>query len=86
VNNQTGFLYMPNSMPDFLAKLTLIAAAEPSLNRIRHEARRHINSRFNQAQNLELWAEDFLRRVDGIADKKEVAYANPVLQQVQLPL
>ena len=86
VDKETGFLYQPNSMPDFLAKLTLIAAAEPSLNRIRHEARRHIDSRFNRAQNLELWADDFLRRVDGIADKKEVAYANPVLQQVQLPL
>ena len=85
-DKQTGFLYQSDSMPDFLAKLALIAAADPSLDRIRHEARRHINSRFNRAQNLELWADDFLRRVDGIADKKEVAYANPVLQQVQLPL
>jgi colanic acid/amylovoran biosynthesis glycosyltransferase len=85
-NKQSGFLYRPDSMPDFLAKLTLIAAADPSLDRIRHEARRHINSRFNRTQNLERWAKDFLRRVEFEADEKEVAYANPVLQQVQLPL
>ncbi|MCU1272496.1 MAG: colanic acid biosynthesis glycosyltransferase WcaL [Acidobacteriaceae bacterium] len=85
-DKQTGFLYQPDSMPDFLAKLTLIAAAGSSLDRIRHEARRHINSHFNQTRNLELWADDFLRRVEGVADKKEVAHANPVLQQVQLPL
>jgi colanic acid/amylovoran biosynthesis glycosyltransferase len=86
VNNQTGFLYRPNSMPDFLANLTPIAAAGPSLNRIRHEARRHINSHFNQTRNLDFWADDFLRRVDGDAATEESIYANPVLQQVQLPV
>lgn len=85
-DKHTGFLYQPDSMPDFLAKLALIAAADPSLNRIRHEARRHVESNFNRAQTLGLWANDFLRRVEGVADKKEVAHANPVLQQVQLPL
>ena len=86
MNNQTGFLYLPNSMADFLGKLTLIAAAEPSFNRIGHEARRHISARFNRTRNLKRWADDFLRRVEGGADKKEVGYANPVLQQVQLPV
>jgi colanic acid/amylovoran biosynthesis glycosyltransferase len=81
-DKQTGFLYQPDSMPDFLAKLTLIAAAEPSLKRIRHGARRHIASHFNHTRNLELWAEDFLQHVEGGADEKEVTYANPVLQQV----
>jgi colanic acid/amylovoran biosynthesis glycosyltransferase len=82
----TGFLYQPDSMPDFLAKLALIAAADPSLTRIRHEARRHVESHFNHTRNLELWADDFLRLVEGVADKKEVGHANHVLQQVQLPL
>jgi colanic acid/amylovoran biosynthesis glycosyltransferase len=85
-DKQTGFLYQPDSMPDFLSKLTLITAAGSSLYRIRHGARRHIDSHFNHTRNLELWAEHFLQHVESGADEKEVTYANPVLQQVQLPL
>jgi colanic acid/amylovoran biosynthesis glycosyltransferase len=85
-HEQTGFLYQPNSMPDFLKKLARIAAESPSLNDLRHDARRHIELNFNHQQNLNTWAADFLQRVDSEAAKQESIHANSVLQQVQLPV
>jgi len=83
VNEQTGFLYQPNSMPDFLVKLAHIAAASLSLNELRQEARQYVEFCFNRQRNLDTWAQDFVQRVDRGAT---AIYANPVLQQVQLPV
>jgi glycosyltransferase involved in cell wall biosynthesis len=80
---KTGFLYAPNSMEDFLAKLALIRTARrPSLNALRSASRRHVEWNFNRELNLEVFCNDFLRHVNGSADANN--YENPVLQQVQL--
>lgn len=83
---KTGFLYQQHCMPDFLGKLLDIAAAKPSLDLLRHAARRHIELHFNRERNLDTWAEDFLHHVEGLSQEQESLHANSLLQQVQLPL
>lgn len=85
-HEQTGFLYRPSSMPDFLEKLAHIAATKSSLHDLRREARRYIHVQFDRQRNLDPWAEDFLKRVDSQTVQEEDIYADPVLQQVQLPV
>jgi colanic acid/amylovoran biosynthesis glycosyltransferase len=85
-DRQTGFLYQQNSLPDFLDKLVSISAAKPSLDLLRHQARRYIQLHFNGQRNLGTWADDFLRHLKGIAVAPESSHANSVLQQVQLPV
>lgn len=85
-DGQTGFLYQQDSLSDFLDKLLSIAAAKPSLENLGQQARRHIQLHFNGQQNLYSWAEDFLRHLEGTSHEQESSHANPVLQQVQLPL
>jgi glycosyltransferase involved in cell wall biosynthesis len=85
-DRQTGFLYQQTSLPDFLDKLVSIIAAKPSLENLSRQARRHIQLHFNRQRNLDTWAEDFLRHLDGTSQEQESFHAHPVLQQVQLPV
>jgi glycosyltransferase involved in cell wall biosynthesis len=85
-DRKTGFLYQQNSLPDFLEKLVSIAAAKPSLDDIQRRARQHIQSNFNRQRNLQIWADDFIRHLEATSQKRETCHANPVLQQVQLPV
>lgn len=85
-DGHTGFVYQQDSMPDFLEKLARIAAAKASLDHLRQQARQHIQLYFNRQRNLHAWAEDFVRHLPGASQKHESCYANPVLQQVQLPV
>jgi glycosyltransferase involved in cell wall biosynthesis len=82
----TGFLYQQHSMPEFLQKLVYIAATKYSLNHLRHNARRQIDSRFNRQRNLNTWADDFIQQLETLASEQESSHAHPVLQQVQLPV
>ena len=82
----TGFLYQQHSMAEFLQKLVSIAATKPSLDHLRHNARRHIDSHFNRQRNLNTWANDFIQQLDTTASEQESSHAHPVLQQVQLPI
>jgi glycosyltransferase involved in cell wall biosynthesis len=85
-DGKTGFLYQQNSIPDFLDKLRSIAAATPSLESLRQRARRHIQLDFDRRRNLDIWAEDFIRHIEDTSHGQESSHANPVLQQVQLPV
>jgi colanic acid/amylovoran biosynthesis glycosyltransferase len=82
----TGFLYQQHSMPEFLQKLVYIAATKPSLDRLRRNARRHIDSHFNRQRNLNTWADDFIQQLKTPASEQERSHAHPLLQQVQLPI
>jgi colanic acid/amylovoran biosynthesis glycosyltransferase len=84
-DQQTGFLYRQNSMPDFLEKLIHIASRKRSLGAVRCQARRLVHLKFNRQRNLNAWADDFIERVNSHS-KKESSHENPVLQQVQLPV
>jgi colanic acid/amylovoran biosynthesis glycosyltransferase len=85
-DRQTGFLYQQNSLADFVDKLISIAAAKPSLENLGRQARRRIHTYFNRQRNLHIWADDFLLQLEGTSQKQESYHANPVLQQVQLPV
>jgi colanic acid/amylovoran biosynthesis glycosyltransferase len=85
-DRQTGFLYQQNSLTDFVDKLVSIAAAKPSLENVGRQARRRVQSYFNRQRNLDTWAEDFIRHLDRTSQEQESSHANPVLQQVQLPV
>ena len=88
-NGQTGFLFQPNSMEDFLAKLQLIRVAGPSLDAMRRAARRQVDLYFNSRVNLAGFAERFLKHAGGYEQfapelPRNETNENPVLQQVQL--
>ena len=88
-HGKTGFLYEPNSMEDFLAKLQLIGAAGPSLDAVRRAARRQVDLYFNSRVNLAGLAECFLKHAGGFDQSareltRKETHENPVLQQVQL--
>jgi colanic acid/amylovoran biosynthesis glycosyltransferase len=85
-DGETGFLYQQNCLADFLDKLFGISGARPSLRNVGQNARRHIQLRFNRQRNLDIWAEDFLRLLEVTSQGQESSHANPVLQQVQLPV
>jgi colanic acid/amylovoran biosynthesis glycosyltransferase len=85
-DDRTGFLYQPNSLPDFLVKLVHFAVAKSSLDDVQREARRYVDLHFNHHRNLRMWANDFLQHVNGGTEEEEIIYADSVLQQVQLPV
>jgi colanic acid/amylovoran biosynthesis glycosyltransferase len=85
-DGETGFLYQQNCLSDFLDKLLGISGARLSLENLGQNARRHIQLHFNRQQNLGTWAEDFLRHLEVTSQERESSHANPVLQQVQLPV
>jgi glycosyltransferase involved in cell wall biosynthesis len=88
-----GFLYTPNSMEDFLAKLQSIRAAGQSLDfdldAVRQAARREVDLYFNSRVNLAGFAECFLKHAGGFGQSalelpRKETHENLVLQQVQL--
>lgn len=86
-DGETGFLYQPNSMEDFLQKLQFVVNSGRFLNRIRLEARRQVERDFNNARNLKAFAEDFLNCL--AADRESLLIAagrkaneDPILQQI----
>jgi glycosyltransferase involved in cell wall biosynthesis len=90
-----GFLYTPNSMEDFLAKLQSIRAASQSLDldldldAVRQAARREVDLYFNSRVNLAGFAECWLKHAGGFGQSalelpRKETHENPVLQQVQL--
>ena len=88
VHGQTGFLYKPNSLDDFLEKLLWVPDSLRSLGDIRRQARRQVELNFNRGRNLESFAVDFLQRIDVNSQARAGSGAdeNPLLQQVQLPV
>ena len=91
VAGETGFLYEPGSMGDFLEKVRLIHAlvqgsflADKVVEKIGRAAEQWVRHRFNRSINLESFAQTFIERVR--AESEHRAHENPVLQQVQLSL
>ena len=88
---ETGFLYEPGSMGDFLGKVQLIHAlgqgsllADKLVEKIGRAARERVRRSFNRSINLERFTETFVEKVRAEVGRR--AHENPVLQQVQLSL
>jgi colanic acid/amylovoran biosynthesis glycosyltransferase len=94
IAGESGFLYPPGSMRDFVAYLLLIqqqvlaerrsphALAAKPLDCIRDAARCHVFHNFNRKINLESFANLFLQRISPHAES--TPDENLVLQQIQL--
>jgi colanic acid/amylovoran biosynthesis glycosyltransferase len=86
-SGETGFLYQPGSMDDFLAKLTAIRLVGKNLDRLRRAARRHIELNYDSRRNVALLADDFVQRINRGAQPRasqRETDEDSLLQQVQL--
>lgn len=75
----TGFLYTPGSLDHFVARMETIYRLRSGLEPIRRAARDHVMSHFDREKNLAGLADLFLTHVWS-------PNADPLLQQVQLPV
>ncbi len=86
-HGETGFLYQPDSMEDFLTQMQVVRHAGPLLDKMRKAARRQVISNFNGPVNRARFAQTFSNRVQartaaaGVAVTRE-GYESPVLQQI----
>lgn len=78
-DGETGFLYRPGSLDDFLAKFELIRTSQ-SLPQIRRAARLHVLEHFDREKNLSALADLLVSRITQY--EKADAHENPVLQQI----
>jgi glycosyltransferase involved in cell wall biosynthesis len=80
IHGETGFLYKPGSMEDFVAKVQMIWTLRPALDPIRRAARKHVQQHFNREKNLAAFADFFLARVAGTVETH--SHEDSVLQQI----
>jgi glycosyltransferase involved in cell wall biosynthesis len=81
-HGKTGFLYQPDSLEDFVAKLMAIRSPRDSLQHVRSAARKHVEEHFSLPKNLKVFADDFIRRVELMEPAEKLNHAHPVLQQI----
>jgi glycosyltransferase involved in cell wall biosynthesis len=91
---QTGFLYQPKSMDDFVTQLVYLhelISRRPSgdsekvpfmsqLDWVRYRAREQVRQNFNREKNLQSFSDLFLERVTGQIEHSQ--YEDPLLQQI----
>lgn len=93
IPGKTGFLYIPGSIEDFVAKVLslqdlLRTDAHPAVSRldwIRHAARVQVWHNFNRRKNLRRFGDWFLRRVanhDSVTEDWSSPHEDFVLQQI----
>jgi glycosyltransferase involved in cell wall biosynthesis len=63
VDGQTGFLYQPGSLADFVARVELINGARSALAALRGNAREHVIEHFSHEKNLAAFCELFLENL-----------------------
>ncbi len=52
LDGQTGFLYRPGAMDDFISKVEIISSAPSGFIHVRRNAREHVTQSFDRAKNL----------------------------------
>lgn len=80
IDGETGFLFQPGSLDEFVSRVELIEALSPQLATVGLAAREYVLSYFNRQTNLEIFANRFLARLYPSAES--VTNENPVLQQI----
>ena len=78
-DGQTGFLFQPGSLDEFVARLWWLRGAAPSLDHVRHAARAHALAHFDRNTNLHSFGDVFLARM---RRNPIPVYESPVLQQI----
>jgi glycosyltransferase involved in cell wall biosynthesis len=86
VPGETGFLYEPDCLNDFLEKLYFVRDHRTSMDEICRAARDHVERHFNRTVNLASFAMQFLSHVNPEAGEparvREETHANSLLQQI----
>lgn len=90
-DGETGFLYQPDSLNDLVQKLERLLDCANCFLEVRHAARQKVEREFNRETNLKMFADQFLERTGALRASAATSSsvksdANPVLQQVQLPI
>jgi colanic acid/amylovoran biosynthesis glycosyltransferase len=78
-DDQTGFLFQPGSLDEFVARLWWLRSAAPTLDDVRHAARVHALAHFDRDTNLHSFGDVFLTRM---RRNPIPVYESPVLQQI----
>jgi glycosyltransferase involved in cell wall biosynthesis len=79
-DGETGFLYRPFSLDDFVAKVDVIRNSQPALPQLRRAAREHVLRNFDKEKNLAALADLIISRIP--CDERRDPHENPVLQQI----
>jgi colanic acid/amylovoran biosynthesis glycosyltransferase len=80
-DGETGFLYRPGSITDFVDHVERIRRTNSALAPICEAARKHVHASFNLETNLHQFGDVFLKQILG---EQESVHADSLLQQVQL--
>jgi len=60
VDGETGFLYRPGSLEDFVAQVELIGSTKSGLGPLRRAARQHVVNHFDRRKNMQAFCEFFI--------------------------
>lgn len=79
ISGETGFLYSPGSIPDFIHSVESVVRSFGELDSVRRSARAHVGRKFNREQTLATFAEFFIAQLPASG---EVQDEDLILQQV----
>lgn len=79
IDSETGFLYAPGSMEDFVESVEFICQARVALDPLRAAARERVLDCFNRDTNLRIFSENLLHQIPA---RPQARHADPVLQQI----
>jgi glycosyltransferase involved in cell wall biosynthesis len=79
IHGETGFLYSPGSIPNFVDSVESVIRSFGELDWVRRSARAHVSRKFNREKTLATFAELFIAQLPA---SEEVQDENLVLQQV----
>jgi len=77
-HGQTGYLYRPGSLDDFVAKIEEIRNSQSASLRLRLAARQHVLQHFDREKNLAALADLLVSRIT--TNARIASHENPVLQ------
>ena len=79
-HGETGFLYRPGSVEDFVTQIEIIGSSGEALPRLRRSARQHVLRHFDREKNLAALADLLVSRIT--QKVRHTSNENPVLQQI----
>lgn len=86
IHGQTGFLYRPNSIEDFVVQLNIALHSARLSRRVGMAARQYVLDHFNGLKNVPTFVEQFLEAMplgrQAVPAGASKTHENPVLQQI----
>lgn len=79
-DGETGFLYRPGALEDFVSRVEMIHESRADLAHISSAARQHVSQYFDRDKSLAAFGDLFLARMSGRAHRD--SHENPILQQI----